>query len=400
MGETAIGGNGANRMISYEGKHFVFVIGYIGDMGGAERQAFILATTLREKVGARVSFLGWSHTPGLMSDKLDAAGIEVNTYPLDWNHRLTWRKTALAKATRLVGFTRFTRTRVKPDFLLPYVGVNSKVAGLIWRGAGARYAWWNQRDEGREIYGSRLDRYVLRNVSDVVSNSWEGKRFLVETCGVDGSRVRVLNNAVPLPVPGDGSQWRERLRLGADDRLMVMAANLTKWKDHETLLRAFAITRSSPGASRYHLALAGRFDERGLYLKSLAFDLGLSGSVDFLGPVSDMSSLYSAADMIVHSSVTEGCPNAVLEGMSHAKCVVGTDISGLRQALGDDAAEDFLAAPRDPHALAQRITRYLADDEARHEAGARNRARIALEFSTEKLCSGVLDGISAHALPG
>ncbi len=386
-------------MTSYEGKHFVFVIGYISQFGGAERQALILASMLRERIGARVSFLGWSRTPGLMNEKLDALEIPVHIHPLDWGHRLTWRKSKVAKAQRLIGFTRFTRNVVKPDFLLPYVGENSKVAGLIWRRTGARYSWWNQRDEGREIHGSRLDRWVLANVSDVVSNSWEGKKFLVERCGVDSNRVRVLNNALPLPDPVSGREWRERLGLSDDDRLMVMAANLTQYKDHETLLRAFAMARSSASGSKYHLALAGRLDDRTQYLKSLAFDLGLSTSLTFLGTVADMNPLYAAADLVVHSSVTEGCPNAVLEGMSHAKPVIGTDISGLRQALGEDDVDLILSAAGDATALSLNMVRVLDNRSLAWQLGDKNRIRISEEFSPAKLCNAVLDGITLRALP-
>jgi glycosyltransferase involved in cell wall biosynthesis len=323
-------------MKSFEGKHFVFLVGYVGQMGGAERQALLLAKLLRDSEGARVSFLAWSKNAGPMTDQLGAAGIPVHLHPLDWGHRLTWRKSKLAKAGRLFGFTRFARNVVKPDFLLPYVGENSKVAGLIWRRAGARYTWWNQRDEGREIHGSRLDRWVLKTVPDVVSNSWEGKDFLKEKFGLPDSRVRVINNAITIPSPADGTGWRARLGLTSDDRLLLMTANLTKYKDHDTLLRAFALARATPGGHRLHLALAGRTDERGTHLKALAFDLGLGASIHFVGAVADMDPLYAAADLVVHSSVTEGCPNAVLEGMAHGKCVVGTDISGLRQALGEE----------------------------------------------------------------
>ena len=386
-------------MTDWEGKHFVFLIGYITQFGGAERQALLLANMLRETTGARVSFLGWSMGPGLMTDKLTEAGIPVHTHPLDWGHRLTWRRTRIAKSVRLIGFTRFVRREVKPDFLLPYVGENSKVAGLIWRRVGARYTWWNQRDEGREIHGSRLEHRLLRTLPDVVSNSWEGKHFLMEKFGLADERVRVINNAIPLPAAADGSAWRSRLGIGSDDRLLLMTANLTKYKDHDTLLRAFALARSQASGNRLHLVLAGRPDERAVHLKALAFDLGLGESLHFLGTVPDMDPLYAAADLIVHSSMLEGCPNAVLEGMSHAKCVVGTDITGLRQALGEEGADGFLAPPQNAAALADRIVNALRSDDLLRASGERNRLRIAKEFSPETLRDSVLAGVTAFSLP-
>ncbi len=382
----------------FQNKHFVFLIGYISQLGGAERQALLLAKMLREQEGARVSFLAWSKAPGIMTDHLEKANIDVHVHPLDWDHRLTWRKSPLAKGARLAGFTRFVRNKVRPDFLLPYVAMNSKIAGLIWKPAGARYTWWNQRDEGRQIYGSRVDRWVLNHVPDVVSNSWDGRDFLVETCGVPYDRIRIINNAVVIPRATDGSEWRARLGLSDDDRLGVMVANFTQYKDHDTLLRAFAKAGSHSERKRFHLALAGRLDETALILKALAFDLGLGGHVHFVGPVADVDPFYEAADLLVHSSFTEGCPNAVLEGMAHSRCVVGTDIAGLRQALGEDS-EAFLAPPRNVEVLAQKIGWALLSDDIRREAGAANRARIEVEFNPGRHKQAVLDGIRRYALP-
>ncbi|MEO8577159.1 MAG: glycosyltransferase family 4 protein [Gemmatimonadales bacterium] len=386
------------RNEQFEGRHFVFLIGSIAHFGGAERQALTLAKMLREEVGARVSFLAWIKAPGIMTDHLENAGIHVHVHPLDWQHRLTWRKAAIPKAMRLIAFTRFVRNTVRPDYLLPYIGVNSKVAGLIWRAAGARYTWWNQRDEGRLIYGSRLERWILDKVPEVVSNSWDGRDFLVEKCGVAYERVKIINNAVPIPAPSDGSEWRARLGLSDGDRLALMAANFTDYKDHDTLLRAFARTGTESERPRYHLALAGRADETALTLKGLAFDLGLGGRVHFVGAISDMDPLYEAADLVVHSSIAEGCPNAVLEGMAHAKCVVGTDIGGLRQALGEEQSSRFLAPPKDVDALAAKMTSAFRSDEMRSVAGAANRKRIVDEFSPGRLLGEVLDGIRKNAL--
>jgi glycosyltransferase involved in cell wall biosynthesis len=387
---------GGGSMRSFEGEHFVFLTGYIGQLGGAERQALILAQLLRDEAGANVSFLGWSLKPGLMTDLLNAAGIPIYIHPLAWGDKN--RNSLVSKVHRLARFTLFTRNRVKPDYLLPYIGENSKVAGLIWRASGARYTWWNQRDEGREIYGSKLERWLVRKIPDVVSNSWAGRDFLVNTLGVPFERVRVINNAVILPAQTDGCAWRTRLGLGAEDRLVVMVANLTRYKDHETLLRAFSLVqRRAPRTARYHLALAGRPEETEQYLKALAFDLGLGGCVRFLGAVSNVGELYDAADLVVHSSIKEGCPNAVLEGMAHGRCVVGTDISGLRQALGDGSREQFLAPEKNPEQLAERIMRWLGDDEGRFTVGELNRARIETEFSSKRLLASVLNGIAEHA---
>ena len=127
--------------------------------------------------------------------------------------------------------------------------------------------------------------------------------------------------------------------------------------------------------------------------KALAFDLNLGSSVRFLGSVQDVTGLLSAVDLGVFSSKTEGCPNAVLECMASGLAVVGTDIPGIREALGPDGT-DCLASPDDPGIFAQRILD-LANAPTRLSAlGAANRLRISAEFSTDQMVQKMVTKIS------
>src|SRR5512141_1565112 len=89
------------------GKHFVFLLGELGDLGGAERQALILATLLRDRAGARVSFVGWEVSDGIMTRALRAAGIPVVSYPLGWNDPVSGIRGKVARIARLLPFARF-----------------------------------------------------------------------------------------------------------------------------------------------------------------------------------------------------------------------------------------------------------------------------------------------------
>jgi glycosyltransferase involved in cell wall biosynthesis len=373
--------------------HFVIFVGELGHLGGAERQALRLAEMLRDEIGARVSFLAWVRFPGPFGDMVDEARFPLHIYPLAWRQQSRLRSSYIAKAFRLLPFARFVREQVSPDFLLPYDTLNTKVAGLIWKRVGSRYTWWNQRDEGRDLRGTFIERHIVATVPDVVSNSWSGRDALVEKFGLSRDRVRIIGNAVPLPPETNGSDWRRKLGVEAADFLLLMVANLTRFKDHDTLLEAFAHLRMHPAGSRCRLALAGRPDDRAAHLEEKAAACGISAHVDFLGEVRDVAPLFAAADMVVHSSVTEGLPNAVLEAMSHGKCVVGTDIPGMRQALGEPRCDDFLVPVRGSRALADKVIEFMQSEQKRIGAGRENRDRIAREFSPAKHLEVVLEGI-------
>jgi glycosyltransferase involved in cell wall biosynthesis len=222
-------------------------------------------------------------------------------------------------------------------------------------------------------------------VSVITSNSIEGRDFLARTYGVDPSRIRVYNNGTPLIEAVDAGGFRSRLNLGSRP-IVSMVANVTPYKDHPTLIDAWRMVRNRfPGPHGPVLLIAGSVadKEKVSSLMTQAFHAGLSADdLMFLGPVDDVPELMSASDLVVHSSVTEGCPNSVCEAMALGRAVVATDISGCRQALGDDSAE-FLSPPRDAADFAARIIRMLEDPALRARTGEKNRQRIRTEFSID-----------------
>lgn len=374
----------------FRGSKFLFVLGHYRAMGGAERQALILAEELKEKVGCNIAFLAWG--PGArIESELAALRVPAYTFPLNWKH--TGRLGHFFTLRRLA---KFIRTQIQPDYLLPYIGFNCKIIGLIWQQTGAKYTWWNQRDEGRAIHGSRAERKVLNSVPDVVSNSFEGRDFLTSRFNLPQDRVAVINNGIRIPENIDGKAWRIENSIADDELLISMVANLTQFKDHITLLKAFRVVLDRQTGLKCKLVLAGRPVSTLSLLKEAAFDLKLCGHLRFLGEVEDPADLLAASDLVVHSSVKEGCPNAVLEAMALGRCVCGTDISGIRQAVGDAEAAHVLAVPQNVDSLANIMSRLLSDDHERKQRGCLNNVRIKQHFSPALLTQTVLSRIHRH----
>ena len=369
----------------FENGRFLIAPGHYDYYGGAERQSILLAKALIENYRCHVDFLGWGGD-GILADKVRELGIKPWVFPLpDPQNRMKM-------AASLFSLARFIKNEIKPDYLLPFVSYHSKVIGSIWRYTGARFTWWNQRDEGRLVYGTRTERKLMRTLPSIVSNSFEGRDFLINKFDLPFERVRVINNGVILPKDEVDNAWREKLGLAPDDILITMVASLTQYKDHDTLLRAFAIARKSTNGSKFRLVLAGRFGDTTKHLKALAFDLGLGDSVAMVGEIHDVDSLLSASDLMVHSSIMEGCPNSVLEAMAQRKCVIGSNISGMRQVLGY-SAESYLAKPGDVDHLAGLIVQLANAPEQRVQAGINNRNRIESEFSISHMTTQVLETV-------
>lgn len=376
----------------FEGARFLIVPGHYDVFGGAERQATILAESLKQEYGCHVDFLAWGGS-GPLAKEVTRIDCVPWVFELNQHQRgVVWVKTLL-KLRRLI------RDEIRPTYLLPFVGIHCKIVGQIWRSVGARFTWWNQRDEGREIYGTKRERKLLNTLPAVVSNSNAGRDFLVRKFGLPSERIRIINNGVRIPTDVSRAHWRSQLRMSDDGLLVLMVANLTKYKDHATLLHAFARVKQSEVGRRCKLVLAGRHGETTQMLKALAFDLNLSNCVSMPGHVEDIDSLVAASDLIVHSSRFEGCPNGVLEAMAHGRAVVGTDIPGMRQALGSALAESLLAPELNSERLAEIMISLLTDKTQREQVGNRNLARIRSDFSIPGMTASVLSTVLSCRVP-
>jgi glycosyltransferase involved in cell wall biosynthesis len=232
-----------------------------------------------------------------------------------------------------------------------------------------------------------LHRFAIGRVSRFISNSEEGRQFLLTQYGVPAQQIRVIRNGVKLAdAVEDRNGWHDRLKLQNGQLVAVMVANLSSYKDHLTLIKAWKRLIDSCNGPLPLLVLAGRFDDMADQLQQQVRQLGIAANVRFLGSEPDVAGLLLAADVAVHSSYSEGIPNAVLEAMSAGLAVVATDILGLREAVGEEGA-DYLVPPGNDQALAASLKMMFADPALRQRQGALMQKRAQKLFALDAMCS-------------
>ena len=378
---------GASRVAAYglQGRKILFLFGNM-ELGGAERQGLFLARFLKSECGADVHVWGLDRKPGRLSELCEEYGIPWRGIRFHWGlSKRFFRFIPCALAIR----------KQRPDILISYTCVPNLVAALTWKFAGARLCVWNQADEGLLLTRGLLHRFAVGLAHCFISNSTGGRDFLVDTYGLAPEKVAVIRNGIPAPAPvNDRAVWRRRLGLGDDTFVACMVANISPYKDHATLVRAWGefVKRTGDACSPV-LLLAGRFDGREEALRRLGEDLGIGGSIRFLGKVADVDGLLTATDLFVYSSKSEGIPNAVLEAMAVGLPVSATDIPGIREAVGPDGSR-FLAVPGDHRALADSMLLFHHDAALRREIGARLRRRAETEFAVERMCRNTAEIIN------
>jgi glycosyltransferase involved in cell wall biosynthesis len=236
--------------------------------------------------------------------------------------------------------------------------------------------------EYREDYGWWLHAF------DLVLGSWTASclavshaaaRSAIEVQGFPEDRMRVLFGAVdPRRFrPPDRSMRdaaRKALDLDPADPIVLCIARLFPVKGVDQLLDAWVhVTRQS---ARVRLLIAGDGPERAT-LEARARELGISGSVHFLGHRLDVEKVAQASDVVVIPSRSESGPLTAVEAMATGIPVVGFRVGGVEELVWD-GEQGLLVSAGDIASLARAVLQLLSDAALRERMG-----RAALERSRD-----------------
>lgn len=102
----------------------------------------------------------------------------------------------------------------------------------------------------------------------------------------------------------------------------------------------------------------------------------------------DTVACFEAMDLLVLPTHREGFGNVYLEANAMELAVVGTTITGVRDAVLDGET-GLLVPPRDAAALADAVARLLSDAALREQMGRAGRARVVRDFRPEAIWKGM-----------
>jgi glycosyltransferase involved in cell wall biosynthesis len=199
--------------------------------------------------------------------------------------------------------------------------------------------------------------------------------------GCPAVRFRCVENGVDLErfefVPREGTQA---------PRIAIVGA-LNPFKRPDLGLHAFAHLRKElPGA---RMVLAGDGPMRPA-LEALCRDLRLRDSVEFLGYRADLPEVLAKCHVCWHVSRSEGFGLAVAEAMANGLPVVGMDVPGVRDLLGEGNA-GLLVPDCDPVALADRTACLLRDNTLFRRFARGGRSIAEDRFDVRRMVAGYLE---------
>lgn len=167
--------------------------------------------------------------------------------------------------------------------------------------------------------------------------------------------------------PQQRQEKRSSLGFGKEDFLILTVAEMTKNKNHITVLNALAALKEWEEFSRIHYLICGR-GEQWESLERVAADLEISDHVHFLGYRSDAAELYGACDLFAFMTYREGLPVSLMEAMAAGMPIVCTRVRGNTDLIQDGVSGVFVE--NDPLALAEAILALSRDPERRAKLGA------------------------------
>lgn len=307
-------------------KNIVFIINSIGS-GGAESALFNILKTVPDSIlsEARVHLVLLDDEPRL---KIIPEGIIV--------HQLEAKRSLIKSLKQCYALF----VKIKPSIVISFL-VRANIVNSILR-AFSRYSasivcermhlssHLSSQFTGFKAKVAEFLPWLLYAKNDLVLGVSSGVSYdLIQRYRLSQEKVKTIYN--PFDIALLQSQALQALpqALSLPDNYMVSVGRLTKSKDYETLIRAFAKANT-----RKSLVIVGTGDLHHS-LSQLAKHLQVSERVIFTGYLKNPHPVIAKADYYIATSRNEGFPNALVESMALGKAIIFTSCdSGPAEILG------------------------------------------------------------------
>lgn len=288
-----------------------------------------------------------------------------------WDHRLLGRMSKHLRArpadvvqTYLFGFD-FAANVAARRAGVPVI-VSSRRERATWK--KTRHVW--------------LQRCANRYVDAIVVNSRAVAEYSAAQEGETLDRYTVIYNGVAGPAAANQNARADLVLQGAVP-VVGMVANFSADKDHALFMAMAERVRAHRADA--HFVLVGDGPEREAIQRGV-LQRGLGDAFRFVLTCKDATPLYTAFDVAVLTSKTEGLPNVLLEAMAAARPVVAAKVGGVPEIIthGDTG---MLVDTRNPEDFAKNVLRLLDNRDEAVRLGANAAAHARAQFSVEAMVS-------------
>ena len=230
------------------------------------------------------------------------------------------------------------------------------------------------------LLGRLIDRWFYKQFSGIICVSNAAASELAGWIPEVTGKLEVIFNGVDL------SNFNGKPPPRYTDRKTILSVGrLTEAKNYYAAIEAFSLLRNRSNFDlEYCIAGAGDLESA---LKNHALELGVSGSVKFLGEISDIASLMKRADVFFMPSSREGFGIAAVEAMASGLPVVASNLPGIGDVVGRDQHCGILIDPGSPPDMAEALNCLLENDMLSWRMGSsafKRAGTFSIKITTDK----------------
>jgi glycosyltransferase involved in cell wall biosynthesis len=361
------------------------------DAGGAELSVVEIAGAVA-RAGGRALVLA---EPGRLTADVAAAGGEIVPFPAATKNPLRL----------LANVRRIARIAAREGVSL----IHARSRAPAWsalvaaRRLGVPFVTTYHGAYGESNRLKRLYNSVMARGDVVIANSRFTADLIASRYATPPERIAVIHRGVDISAfdpegiaPERVAALRQSWDVTPQQRVILQAARLTRWKGQRVLIDAAARLRALGELADTVVVLAGDAQGRDDYVEALRGQiarLALQEHVRLVGHVRDIAAAYLAAHVtVIASTEPEAFGRTAIEAAAVACPVIATDLGAPPEtvlaapAAPDEEATGWLVPPGDAGALAERLAQVLAlPAPARERMGNRARRHAVANFSVDAM---------------
>ena len=281
-----------------------------------------------------------------------------------------------------------------PQVIYSYAGAADVPVLLISRLLGARVVWSIRNaepkidtDDWLPPFLRKLSVATAKYTDGIIANSEVGAAAYAAH-GYPPKAISVIPNGINTErfrkKSEEGKALRQRLAIADDAFVVGLVARIDRRKGHDTLVEAAALLSTRDVDYQFLCAGSGNADLLRA-LKERAAQLEVEDRLHWIGHTDNVIQAYSACDVVVVPSSTEGFPNALCEAMACEVPCIATAVGDTKRILGNLGA---WISPGDANGLAREIERLAHSDLSL--IGAQLRRRIVEDFSLHTMADSTM----------
>ncbi len=235
--------------------------------------------------------------------------------------------------------------------------------------------------ERKSWFNKVIDVFLNFYCDRIIAVSTEVQRSLLEYQKMHKNKMKCILNGVEI---SDSDDFSEKNRIKDEFVVLNVGSMRTKNKGQEGIIKAFNVLSREYKDKKLKLILVGD-GEYIVNLKALVVEENIQDQVYFTGslPANCVKDIYKRADVFVLNSDKEGCPNVLLEAMSHGLPIICTEVGGVGDII-DSGISGFLIHKNDPEDLRLKLRALLLDKDLSQKMGKEARKKIERKFTFQQ----------------